>query len=171
MAKDRALAQLQLLRNRCATLHFDCFLVGKCFPLRILTIHFQLADTHQNICNREVLPRGLPSLTAVNFEDLYPAWRRFISGVGGTLWVQRHRPVSALTDEELEGALAFNRPPASPEWDVFDPEGRYLGVIELPCSDRALNFWNDRVYGVWEDELDVQYVVAWQIEGLPHDMY
>lgn len=60
---------------------------------------------------------------------------------------------------------------ASSEWDVFDPEGRYLGVIELPCSDRALTFAGDRIYGLWEDELDVQYIVAWRIEGLPSDLH
>jgi hypothetical protein len=105
--------------------------------------------------------------SAVSFEDLYPAWRRFICGVGGTLWVQRQRPVSALSDEELEEFLDLGRPPATPYWDVFDPEGRYLGVMDMPTSDRAFYFAGDRVYGVWEDELDVQYIVAWRIEGLP----
>jgi len=102
----------------------------------------------------------------VSFEDLYPAWRRFICGVGGTLWVQRLRPVSELSDEEVEDALG-QRPPPTPEWDVFDPEGRYLGVMEMPTSDRAFYFSGDRIYGVWEDELDVQYIVAWRIDGLP----
>jgi hypothetical protein len=105
--------------------------------------------------------------SAVSFEDLYPAWRRFICGVGGTLWVQRQRPVSALSDQELEEFVDLGRPPATPYWDVFDPEGRYLGVMDMPTSDRAFYFAGDRVYGVWEDELDVQYIVAWRIEGLP----
>jgi len=105
--------------------------------------------------------------STVNFEDLYPAWRRFICGVGGTLWVQHLRPLSALSDEELADALNFNLPPATPEWDVFDAEGRYLGVTEMPTGNRGFFFFEDRIYGVWEDELDVQYIVAWRIQGLP----
>jgi hypothetical protein len=130
-------------------------------------------DTLERVMTENGAPPARIALvkSAVHFEDLYPAWRRFISGVKGTLWVQRLRPVSALSDAELEDALAFNRPPATYEWDVFDPEGRYLGVIELPCIDRALTFAGDRIYGVWEDELDVQYIVAWRIDGLPPDLY
>jgi len=129
-----------------------------------------------NAVERSMTEGGVPPArialmkSAVHFEDQYPAWRRFISGVGGTLWVQRPLPVSALSDEELEEALG-QRPPGSSEWDVFDPEGRYLGVIELPCTDQALTFAGDRIYGLWEDELDVQYVVAWRIDGLPQEFH
>jgi hypothetical protein len=104
--------------------------------------------------------------SAVHFEDSYPAWRRFICGVDGTLWVQRLRPVSALSERELED-LGFGRPPATSEWDVFDREGRYLGVMDMPTGEMGFSFAGDRIYGVWEDELDVQYIAAWRIDGLP----
>ena len=104
--------------------------------------------------------------SAVHFEDYYPAWRRFICGVGGTLWVQRLRPVSALSEQEIED-LGFGRPPATSEWDVFDREGRYLGVMDMPTGEKSFIFVADRIYGVWEDELDVQHIVTWRIEGLP----
>jgi len=104
--------------------------------------------------------------SAVHFEDSYPAWRRFICGVNGTLWLQRPRPVSALSEQELED-MGFWRPPATSEWDVFDREGRYLGVMDMPTGEMAFMFAGDRIYGVWEDEMDVQYIVAWRIDGLP----
>lgn len=104
--------------------------------------------------------------SAVHFEDYYPAWRRFICGVDGTLWLQRPRAVSALREQELEDT-GFGRPPATSEWDVFDREGRYLGVIDMPTGEMGFIFTGDRIYGVWEDEMDVQYIVAWRIDGLP----
>jgi hypothetical protein len=104
--------------------------------------------------------------SAVHFEDYYPAWRRFICGVDGTLWIQRPRPVSALSEQELED-MGRNRPPATSKWDVFDREGRYLGVMHMPTGEMAFMFAGDRIYGVWEDEMDVQYIVAWRIDGLP----
>jgi hypothetical protein len=46
----------------------------------------------------------------------------------------------------------------SPEWEVFDAEGRYLGVVELPARFTPAKIMEDAVYGIWLDELDVQYV-------------
>lgn len=118
--------------------------------------------------NMDLPPAEVAQLkSAVHFEDSYPAWRSFICGAGGTVWVQRLRPVSALSEEELESLGFGGPPPATPEWDVFDGQGRYLGVMVMPTSGRAFRFVGDRIYGIWEDELDVQHIVAWRIDGLP----
>lgn len=43
-------------------------------------------------------------------------------------------------------------------WDVLDPRGRYLGTVSLPPRLRVEHITTTALYGVWRDELDVQYV-------------
>lgn len=53
------------------------------------------------------------------------------------------------------------------EFDVFDPAGRYLGVVELPFKmhlGRAPVFREGVFYGVAVDELEVQYVAKARVE-------
>jgi len=113
----------------------------------------------------------------VPFHDAYPAYSQFTCGPAGTLIVQRVRPLSRLNAvERRQIRLDLGRPPGSLEWDVFDSAGRYLGVVELPgtewvatvpnprfMQDRATGVWY--MYAVWADELDVQYVLGWRIDG------
>lgn len=53
------------------------------------------------------------------------------------------------------------------EFDIFDREGRYLGVVELPFKlqrGRAPVFQDGLLYGTAVDELEVQYVVVARVE-------
>jgi hypothetical protein len=53
------------------------------------------------------------------------------------------------------------------EFDIFDPVGRYLGVVELPFQLERFPipiFRNGVFYGITRDELDVPYVVMARIE-------
>ena len=71
--------------------------------------------------------------------------------------MQRLRTPSEMSPEELEDfnpQLGFG----SPDWDVFDAEGRFLGTIEMPERFQPIRFQDDRIYGIWRDELDVQRV-------------
>jgi hypothetical protein len=43
-------------------------------------------------------------------------------------------------------------------WTVFSPEGRALGSVVTPPGLRVLEIGRDYVLGVWQDELDVEYV-------------
>ena len=51
------------------------------------------------------------------------------------------------------------------DWDVFDAAGRYLGVVTMPPDFAPMVFLHDQIYGVWRDELDVQYVLRLRIVG------
>jgi hypothetical protein len=64
-------------------------------------------------------------------------------------------------------ALSLQQDLGSSEFDVFDAEGRYLGMVAMPDRFTPLRFVGDAVYGVWQDELDVQYVVRLRIGGMP----
>ncbi len=94
---------------------------------------------------------------AIGFADTYPAFAQVRGGPGGSIWVQRLRTPSEMSPEELEDfnpQLGFG----SPDWDVFDAEGRFLGTIEMPERFQPIRFQDDRIYGIWRDELDVQRV-------------
>jgi hypothetical protein len=43
-------------------------------------------------------------------------------------------------------------------WQVFDPEGHWLGSVTLPDGGRISEIGEDYVLGVWRDEMDVETV-------------
>lgn len=77
-----------------------------------------------------------------------PAYQRIEVSDDGHLWV---RPTLA---ERGEGDA----------WDVFDPDGRYLGRVRTAYSLGRVHFRGGRIYAVRADELGVQYVVRLRID-------
>ena len=73
---------------------------------------------------------------------------------------------SELSDEEIED---FNPQlgMGSPDWDVFDDRGRFLGTLTMPTKYQPLSFVGEDIYGIWRDDLDVQYVMKLRITGMP----
>ena len=102
----------------------------------------------------------------MTFGDHFPAYAQFLGGPNGSLWVQHLVVPSELSDDELRD---FNPQSGlgAPDWDVFDRQGRFLGTLEMPDRFQPLRFLGDRIYGIWRDEMDVQYVVKLRITGLP----
>ena len=98
-------------------------------------------------------------MQGIGFADFYPAFGQMFIGPGENLWVQRIRSASDMA-EGAEEEVEFN-PQAigSPEWEIFDQEGKYLGVVTLPDRFTPLNSQGDFLYGIWLDEVDVQYVM------------
>ena len=106
--------------------------------------------------------------SAISYEPFFPVYLQFLSGPAQSLWVQHLNPPRNLTEEEQENLnpqLGFGL--GAPEWDVFDADGRYLGVVTMPQRYQPLRFIGDQVYGVWRDELDVQYVLRVRVTGVP----
>ncbi len=101
------------------------------------------------------------------FHDFLPAFQTLESGPAGTVWVQHVQPPSEMSEGEVSSLnLWWNEDEASaPEWDVFDSEGHYLGVVTMPRMFTPKMFRGDKIYGVWRDEFDVQYVVRLRIVG------
>ena len=100
----------------------------------------------------------------VFFGERLPAFANIEVGPGETIWVQHFQPAAALSDEELE---QFNllEDYGAPQWDVFDAAGRFLGVVTMPRRFTPRLFEDDKIYGVWRDELDVQYVIRLRINA------
>jgi hypothetical protein len=113
-----------------------------------------------------VPPEAIAQLTSrVSFGEFYPAFASMRAGPEGTIWVQHAQAPSELSDEEYE---AYNplEDAGGPDWDVFDGAGRYLGVVTLPARFAPRLILGDKIYGVWRDELDVQYVMRMRVVGI-----
>jgi hypothetical protein len=112
-----------------------------------------------------VPPQALARLRGiVHFAEYYPAFARVAIGPDGTFWVQHIQSASELTDEEFESYNPLEDTGA-PDWDVFDSEGRLLGVVAMPPRFAPRQFVGDKIYGVWRDDLDVQHVVRLRVIG------
>ncbi|MGD8727431.1 MAG: hypothetical protein PVH40_07280, partial [Gemmatimonadales bacterium] len=73
--------------------------------------------------------------------ETMPAHGRILGDAEGNLWVQEYR----IRDE--------------PErWAVFDPSGRFLGIVDMPAPGRVTQIGSDDVLGIWTDDLDVEQV-------------
>ena len=52
-------------------------------------------------------------------------------------------------------------------WNVFDPEGRWLGTVETPYGGYIYQIGEDFLLGLWVDELDVEQVRVYPIDRSP----
>lgn len=93
-----------------------------------------------------------------------PAYMDLWTGQDGTLWVRRYAEARARDDlpPRTDG-----RPPFTwwqrPTFDVFDPEGTFLGTVELDNETRVYWFHSDYIWTVrGEDDEDV--AVRYRIE-------
>jgi hypothetical protein len=113
-----------------------------------------------------VPPQALAQLRQiVHFGEYFPAFSAVLAGPRGSIWVQHIQPASELSEEELANFNLIEESGA-PQWDVFDAQGRYLGVVTMPPNFAPRLIRSNQIYGVWRDELDVQYVVRLRIVGV-----
>ena len=77
-----------------------------------------------------------PLRASINHRTM-PAFSALRSDVDGNLWVREF-------DTEMPGDR-------HERWNIFDPNGLYLGVLEMPKAFSVLNVGDDYVAGVWKD--------------------
>jgi hypothetical protein len=77
-----------------------------------------------------------------------PFWNALLVDPSGRLWVERYRPPGTpAADSRL--------------WEIYDPQGVYLGVIDLGVTSTPRpRMRGDRIVGTVQDELDVFHVVV-----------
>lgn len=96
-------------------------------------------------------------LESLSYGDHHPVFASLFGGPGETLWVQRARHVASLEPADMED---FNvRAMGSPEYDVFDRVGRFVGTLAAPSRFRPMLSAGEHVYGAQRDELGVHHVV------------
>jgi hypothetical protein len=101
-------------------------------------------------------------MQGISFADHYPAFATILAGPEGSLWVQQ---IQTAKRAAAAGGTFSAEEVGAPEWDVFDREGRFLGVVTLPARFQPRRFHAKRLYGVLQDELDVPYAVALELSG------
>ena len=57
----------------------------------------------------------------------------------------------------------YKLPTEQTSWAVFNPEGRFLGVVDTPANGFVTHIGSDFVLGVWRDELDVEQVRMYRL--------
>jgi hypothetical protein len=116
-----------------------------------------LAQLFAGLFGQPVAETAQQMRAMASFRDVLPAFQQLAASGDGTLWVQQVQPPGTWTQDQI---ASFD-PDAGfggLTWDVFDGEGRYLGALDMPDRFDPILFTPDHVYGVWRDELDVQYV-------------
>jgi len=97
---------------------------------------------------------------ALEFAEFYPNFASLLAGPDGTIWVQAIRTGTEIAGE---GADFDPQDLGSTEWDVFDGDGQYLGVVSFRVRFQPLRVIGDRFYGVARDDLGVQTVSVYQL--------
>jgi hypothetical protein len=156
------------------TWHFDgvdglWFAVNDAFRL----YHSSLAGDTSRIVERETEPIpvgeadrqairerfasfGEPAVNQIiaRVPAMKPAFETFVVDDRGYLWVVRTSGTGQL--RSVRGVV----------FDVFDPDGRYLGAVQADVGTYPPpRIIGDRMVGVVRDELDVPYIVLHRIEG------
>lgn len=103
----------------------------------------------------------LPSIPATK-----PPYRGFLIGEDGRVWVRRH-----VTAERLdEGDTGSPERPPTPSWveppvyDVFEPDGTYLGEVRVPKGTRLIIVRGESAWGTRQGEAGEIYVVRLRVE-------
>lgn len=99
-----------------------------------------------------------------------PAYAGFRISEDGRIWVYLHS-VAAKT-EEADAAIAVSGMPPPPQlrfrepnvFDVFQPDGSYLGRVRPDPRVQVMRMRHDRVWGVLTDSLGIAYVARWRVE-------
>jgi hypothetical protein len=102
-------------------------------------------------------------MAAVGFAEFYPAFGQLFMGPEQTLWVQKVRSARDMAAAAGEVVEFDPQDLGSPEWEIFDDQGRWLGVVTLPDRFQPVNVRGDQLYGVWRDELDVPYIMRLKV--------
>lgn len=100
---------------------------------------------------------------AMIFPDHHPAHDRLLVDRTGFLWVQRPQ-----TEPPWEEAMDYTPvPPHESTWDVFAPDGTWIGTLALPARFRVMDIGGSHVAGVRKDGLDVESVQVWELRRPP----
>lgn len=92
---------------------------------------------------------GVAAFGRLTIPDSLPAIQRLHVDAAGNVWVGRRGRGDQAT---------------ATEFDVLDPDGRWLGTVQLPEPiQRIWEVGDDYVLGLWRDDLDVSYVRMYRL--------
>lgn len=100
--------------------------------------------------------------------DVKPFYRSISSGEQGRIWVQRYALAEKGEVVQAPAPSGMEAPPPT-RWrepvvyDVFEPDGTFLGSVRLPPRTSISRFRGDQVWGVRRGDLDESYVVGFRL--------
>lgn len=154
--------------------------------LRIERVHEPVRVQSSEKANREEITRWNMRRTQPDWTwngpaipDEKPPFRGLFVGRDGRIWVLLHQPGERIPDAQV-AELDPDDPSPRPanRWreptvfDVFEPDGTYLGQVHGPTEMVFYPnpvFDGDRVWAVVRDELDVEYVSRFRVAREPTD--
>ena len=95
-----------------------------------------------------------------------PPYRAFLVGADGRIWVRRHVTAERLAESDTGSS---ERPP-SPAWvepsvfDVFEPDGTYLGEVRVPRGTTLSVARGDVAWGTRQGDAGETYVVRLSVQ-------
>jgi hypothetical protein len=75
------------------------------------------------------------------FPEEFPSFAQLVRDDHGRIWARRY----------------WTPPDTREEWLVFD-DGRWIGTLASPIGFRVMDIRGDRLAGIWQDSLGVEYV-------------
>jgi hypothetical protein len=117
-------------------------------PVRDADLEAQLAAQLERARSDDERARIRQSFAALSRSELMPAHgSAMLLDAVDHLWVEGYH---APTD-------------SGRQWHVFDPDGRYLGEVEVPGELRVVDVAADQVLGIWRDDLDVESIRRYRL--------
>ncbi len=113
-----------------------------------------------------VIQVELENLRPFNFAETFPAFSEIIASLDGHLWVRTHPSGDPLSCPEGVLHVSFGRGSCD-TFDVFSPEGSWLGLVHVPEQLTVFEIGSDYLLGSEPGEFDVEYVVLYRIVRLP----
>ena len=101
--------------------------------------------------SRSYLETPLRKLISHNTQPAFAAVR---ADADGNLWVR-----------DFDVNMPANR---KERWNVFDPNGRYLGALEMPKAFTVLNIGVDYIGGVWKDAFGTERARVYDLKKPSH---
>lgn len=102
--------------------------------------------------------------------DVKPPFRDLVAATDGRIWVVLHGPGRLVAEARPDPQGGEEEPAVWAEqvrFDVFEPDGRYLGMVEAPDGFSLAPqpvIRGDTIWGVVRDDLDVQRIGRFQVE-------
>jgi hypothetical protein len=146
--------------------------------LRVERAHDPVPVAPGEKSNRETLARWDMRRTQPDWRwngppipDVKPPFQSVHTGRDGRIWVRVHQPGEPVPEDDIDEPRGPDARPAN-RWreplafDVFEPDGTYLGIVHAPTGfsmSPAPVFDGDHVWAVQRDAWDVPYVVRFRV--------
>jgi hypothetical protein len=98
-----------------------------------------------------------------DISDTKPAFRELEVGLDGRIWVRLHQQAERQEPVDSEEPDPERVWPEPTVYDMFEPDGRYLGAVSVPRETTIHVMRGDYVWGITRDSLDVQYIERFRL--------